>query len=100
MIVSALDPEYLKNPIVGVEVIGYRPCYIIGEIVYPGGSCPWEPGMRVIDVFNKCGTGSTYFTYRAVEDEFVIMRDGKAIRGGPEALVFPGDGIEVRERFF
>ena len=117
MIVSALEPEHLKNPQVSVEVIEYQNCYFIGEVAVdpawladaPPRSCRCAPGMRVIDLFKKCGWIYRGFTYRAVEDELdcfpicggvVIMRDGKAIRGGPETLVMPGDVIELQERFF
>ena len=57
--------------------------------------------MRVIDAIAMAGG----FTYRAVEDEcFAIITradgDGKQECAGPEALVMPGDVIEVPERFF
>ncbi len=102
MIVSALEAEYLKNPIVSIEVIEYRPCYIIREFTYRGGSCHCEPGMRVIDLLTMCRGNYGGFTYRAVEDECVaiITRDGKRKCAGPEALLMPGDIVEMRERFF
>jgi hypothetical protein len=40
------------------------------------------------------------FTYRAVEDEFVIQRDGREIAASKDTPVRPGDVIEVEERFF
>jgi hypothetical protein len=40
------------------------------------------------------------FTYRAVEDEFVISRNGQQLAARKETFVLPGDVIEVRERFF
>jgi protein involved in polysaccharide export with SLBB domain len=95
MIVDALSPEYLKNPVVSVEVIAHRNFYIIGEVADPGPYA-YVGGMRVINAVAMAGG----FTYRAVEDEFVIQRDGRAIAAGKETPVRPGDVIEVSERFF
>jgi polysaccharide export outer membrane protein len=98
LIVSALKPDYLKNPQVSVEIISYRPFYIIGEIANPG-SYPYVGGMRVIIAVAMAGG----FTYRAKEDDMLITRakgDGKQERGGQETSVLPGDVIEVPERFF
>ena len=95
MMVEALSPDYLKNPAVSVDIIGYRDFYIIGEVANPG-PYPYVGGMRVINAVAVAGG----FTYRAVEDEFVISRNGEQIRGGPGTAVYPGDVIEVRERFF
>ena len=92
---AALSPEYLKNPVVSVEVLEYRAFYIIGEVADPG-PYPYSGGMRVINAVAMAGG----FTYRAVEDEFVIQRDGQAISAGKDTPVRPGDVIEVAERFF
>ncbi|MDX1575292.1 MAG: polysaccharide biosynthesis/export family protein [Kiloniellales bacterium] len=92
---SALSPEYLKNPVVSVEVLEHRAFYIIGEVADPG-PYPYSGGMRVINAVAMAGG----FTYRAVEDEFVIQRDGQAISAGKDTPVRPGDVIEVAERFF
>ena len=94
-IVEALSPEYLKNPVVSVEVLEHRAFYIIGEVADPG-PYPYTGGMRVINAVAMAGG----FTYRAVEDEFVIQRDGQPISAGKETPVRPGDVIEVAERFF
>ncbi len=98
LIVSALKPDYLKNPQVSVEIINYRPFYIIGEVANPGGY-PFVGGMRVITAVAMAGG----FTYRAKEDNLLITRakgDGRQERAGQETPVFPGDVVEVRERFF
>lgn len=92
---SVLSPEYLKNPVVSVEVLEHRAFYIIGEVADPG-PYPYSGGMRVINAVAMAGG----FTYRAVEEEFVIQRDGRAITASKETPVRPGDVIEVDERFF
>ena len=101
MIVEGLSPEYLKNPTVSVEVIQHQNCYtVFGYFAFLNRGCRCAPEMRVNDLFKKCGG----FTYRSVENKFVLLRDGKTISiiGGPETLVFPGDVIEIggRERFY
>lgn len=93
-----LKPDYLKNPQVSVEVINYRPFYIIGEVKNPGGY-PYVGGMRVVNAVALAGG----FTYRAREDEFFVSRatrDGKRETAVQSTLIFPGDVVEVRERFF
>lgn len=95
-IVNRLDPDYLKNPRVAVEVLSYRPFYILGEVNQPG-SYPYVNGMRVINAVALAGG----FTYRAQEDDLWITRtDGEREEAGPTTLVRPGDVIEVPERFF
>ncbi len=98
IIVSKLKPNYLKNPQVSVEVINYRPFYIIGEVQRPG-SYSYVGGMRVVNAVAMAGG----FTYRAKEDDLLITRAGG--NGDPERAtqvtpVYPGDVIEVPERFF
>jgi len=97
-IVSALQPDYLKNPQVSVEIISYRPFYIIGEVANPG-SYPYVGGMRAINAVAMAGG----FTYRAKEEDLLITRsrgDGRQERAGQDTRIFPGDVIEVPERFF
>lgn len=94
---SKLSPDYLKNPNVSVEIINYRPFYIVGEVNKPG-SYPYVSGMRVINAVALAGG----FTYRAREDDFYIRRSssGKKYDAGPGTTVYPGDVITVRERYF
>jgi polysaccharide export outer membrane protein len=95
MIVEALTPEYLKNPQVSVEVLEHSDFYILGEVANPG-PYPYTGGTRVINAVAMAGG----FTYRAVEDEFVISRNGQQFRARQETPIRPGDVIKVRERFF
>ena len=83
-----------------VECSGYTPVYIIEGDGTPV-PYPYRRGMRVIDVIRLAG-GFTY-TYRTVEDEcvaFITRVVGKRVCAGPEALVFPGDVIEIKVRYF
>lgn len=95
-IVSKLQPDYLKNPQVSVEVLNYRPFYILGEVNQPG-SYPYVNGMRIINAVALAGG----YTYRADEDDLWVTRtNGSREQAGPTTQVFPGDVIEVPERFF
>jgi polysaccharide export outer membrane protein len=91
-----LQPDYLKNPQVSVEVLNYRPFYILGEVNQPG-SYPYVNGMRIINAVALAGG----YTYRADEDDLWVTRaSGNRERAGPTTQIFPGDVIEVPERFF
>lgn len=95
-IINKLQPDYLKSPNVSVEVLNYRPFYILGEVNQPG-SYPYVNGMRVINAVALAGG----YTYRADEDDLWVTRtDGRREEAGPTTQVFPGDVIEVPERFF
>ncbi len=98
-IVAKLKPDYLKNPQVSVEVLNYRPFYIIGEVKKPG-SYPYVSGMKVI---NAIALGGGY-TYRARENQLFITRSNDPSRTkravNHDTTVLPGDVIEVPERFF
>jgi protein involved in polysaccharide export with SLBB domain len=88
--------EYLRDPRVSVEVEGYRPFYIVGEVKNPG-SYPYVDGMTVINAVAIAGG----FTYRAKDSEFDIQRkDNQALDARQATKVLPGDVIVVRERFF
>lgn len=99
VIVEALRPDYLRNPRVNVEVLNYRPFYIIGEVRKPG-SYPYVNGMTVL---NAVALGGGY-THRAREGNVFITRANDPERAKRpvqhDTPVLPGDVIEVPERFF
>ncbi|MDE1145969.1 MAG: polysaccharide export protein [Azospirillaceae bacterium] len=97
---SSLSPNYLKNPRVSVEVLSYRPFYILGEVKTPG-SYAYVSGMSVLNAVALAGG----FTYRARDDDFRLTRTGKdgkktQVDADPTTPVQPGDVITVRERYF
>ena len=57
---------YLVNPQVSIEVLNYRPFYIIGEVNNPG-SYQYVNGMNVINAVALAGG----FSYRADQDDIV-----------------------------
>jgi len=97
IIVKRLTPDYLRNARVSVEVLNFRPFYIIGEVTKPG-SYPYRSGMTIIDAVAIAGG----FTYRAKENGFRIKRSksGSPQKANRSTLVKPGDVIEVLERWF
>ena len=98
-VVAAFKPDYLKNPRVSVEVLNYRPFYIIGEVKQPG-SYPFVNGMTVVNAIALAGG----YTYRARENKIYVTRatDPKNVKrpADHDTVVLPGDVIEVPERFF
>jgi len=96
-IANKLKPDFLKNPRVSVEVLNYRPFYIIGEIKKPG-SYPYVSGMTIVNAIALAGG----YTYRAKEGKVLITRSkgGKQMPANHGTVVMPGDVIEVPERFF
>ena len=98
-IASELKPDYLRDPHVSVEVMTYRPFYIVGEVNNPGNYA-YTNGMTVINAVAMAGG----FTYRAKEDDFYITRAGDPSSAKQDAeqqtKVHPGDVITVRERWF
>jgi polysaccharide biosynthesis/export protein len=89
----------VHHPSVAVEVIAYRPIYVLGEVNKPG-QYSYEPGMTVVTAVAVAGG----FTYRAIEDYAAIVRtdEGKAVEGraSRQAFVRPGDVVTVFERRF
>ena len=98
-IVNKLKPDYLLNPRVSVQVLNYRPFYIIGEVKEPK-SYPYVDGMTYLNAVAIAGG----FTYRAKEDHVLVIRANddkkKEVTLSIDDKVLPGDQIHVEERFF
>jgi protein involved in polysaccharide export with SLBB domain len=97
--IERLTPDYVKNPNVSIQVMNYRPFFIIGEVNSPG-SYPYVSGMTVLEAVALAGG----FTYRAKTEQVYIKR---SVGGASdetllpiETAVMPGDVIRVRERYF
>lgn len=99
LIAAQLADGYLVNPRVSIEVLNYRPFYILGEVKDPG-SYPYVSGMTVLNAVAL----ASGFTYRASESKIEVTRrvDGveQKFRIDVTAQVLPGDIIRVPERFF
>ena len=87
---------YVLDPQVGVEVLNYRPFYILGEVKNPG-SYPYVDGMAALNAVALAGG----FTYRAKQGGFLLRRgDAPGVTVGGDHVLQPGDTITVQERFF
>ena len=98
-LVAKLADGWLIRPRVAIEVLSYRPFYIIGEVNEPG-SYPYRSGMTVLNAAALAGG----FTYRADEDDIDISRGEEGARAEFEATIHttvkPGDVIRIEERLF
>lgn len=90
-----LAAGFLGDPKVSVDILSYRPFFIIGEVVNPG-SYPYVADMTVLHAVAIAGG----FTPRAAKKKIVMQRDGQEIRVTNTTPVEPGDIITVKERFF
>lgn len=99
LIAEKLADGYLINPRVSIEVMNYRPFYILGEVKKPG-SYPFVNGMTTLNAIAL----ASGFTYRAAKKKITITRKVNGVETDVEAtdttLILPGDIITVPERFF
>jgi polysaccharide export outer membrane protein len=97
--VSVLQEGYLKDPRVSVEVMNFRPFYILGEVNMPG-EYPFVSEMSVLNAVAKAGG----YTYRANTSNVYIRRNGatkeEAAPADHTTKLAPGDIVRIRERFF
>lgn len=91
--------KFLKDPSVSVEVLSYRPIFVLGEVNKPG-QYPYQPGMTMLTAVAVAGG----YTYRAFQDYASDIRtangtatDGKVM---PSSFLAPGDVIKIYERHF
>ena len=91
--------DFLRNPHVTVEVIAYRPIFVLGEVNKPG-QYPYQPGMTLLTSVAVAGG----FTYRAVQDVAGVVRTTSGVvKEGlvvPSSFLAPGDVVKVFERVF
>ena len=96
---TKLKSGYLNDPRVSVQVITYRPFFILGEVSKPGGY-PYVNGMTVLNAAALAGG----YTYRADEGGVTIVHAAdsakKEQRAREDAVVMPGDIVRVPERLF
>lgn len=96
---APLRGGYLKDPHVSVEVLNFRPYYILGEVNKPG-EYPYSSNLTVTNAVAVANG----FTYRA-NTRFVFLKHlGQTTEQQVELIpglpVRPGDTIRVKERYF
>ena len=96
---NAFKEGYLKDPRVSIEVLTFRPFYILGEVVKPG-EYPYSNGITVVNAVAL----ASGFSYRANQKKVLIRHAGATTE---EELpltsmtpVAPGDTIRIAERYF
>jgi polysaccharide export outer membrane protein len=94
-ITSRLKSNILVDPKVAVQVAGYRPVTVLGQVRQPG-RYPFSFGLNVRGAAALAGG----YERRASNDRAAIFRDGKQCDAGPETPLFPGDTVEVLRRTF
>ena len=89
----------LVNPNVTVQIIQFRPFYILGEVSSPG-AYPFTTGLTV----RNAVAAARGFTYRANTRRVYIQhageRDEHLYELTPSTPVSPGDTIRIPERLF
>ena len=96
---SKLKSQYLRDPKVTVDVVSFRPFYVLGEVSKPG-EYPFRSGLNVLSALAIAGGP----TYRASNSKVLIQRSGSTemteYPQSPTVMVMPGDVVRVPERFF
>ena len=96
---DAYKQGYLKDPKVNIEVMNFRPFYILGEVKQPG-EYPYDNNMTVI----KAVALAQGFTYRADQKKVFIKHANdtkeEKVPLTSTATVEPGDTIRISERYF
>jgi protein involved in polysaccharide export with SLBB domain len=94
-----VDRGFLVNPSVAIQVIDFRPYYILGEINSPG-SFPYIANLTIY----KAVAAAHGYTYRADVHRVYIQRSRetteKLYKVTPGTAVLPGDTIRIPERRF
>jgi len=98
-IATALKQGYIQNPRVNVEVLTFRPFYILGEVNKPG-QYDFSNGMTV----ERAVATASGYTYRADHKKVFIKHANQdqeeAVKVTSQIMIAPGDTIRIPERYF
>lgn len=96
---EALQRDYVRQPNVSVEVLTYRPFFILGEVRTPG-TYAYSANLTVL---NAVATAQG-FTYRADQGHVFIKHSWEDVerryRLTTTTPVQPGDTVRIGERLF
>jgi polysaccharide export outer membrane protein len=94
-----LGSGYLRTPQVSIDVLSYRPFFILGEVNKPG-DYPYSAGLTVL----RAVATAEGFTYRADQRHVYLKHSGdsKETRYSLDSdiVVQPGDTLRIGERYF
>lgn len=85
----------LRDPKVTVQVVGYRPVTVLGQVRSPG-RYPFSFGMDVRGAVAMAGG----YERRGSTDSAIIFRSGQKMEASAETPLLPGDTIEIPRKFF
>lgn len=97
----ALDNGYVNNAKVSIQVVSFRPYYILGEVNRPG-EYPVSTGLTIEQAVAAAGG----YTYRANPKRVYLKRADQAqewlvdLTRGRSVIVRAGDTIRIPERHF
>ncbi len=98
-IANSLRKTLIRDPNVTVQIVTFRPFFILGEVKQPG-KYAFVPGMSVETAVAIAGG----FTYRAKTSAVEVSRPGadglRKLKLSADAAVQPGDTIRVTGRLF
>jgi len=96
---TGLLGDYLINPQVSISIVEYRPFFIHGQVVRPGGF-PYQEDLRLDKAIALAGG----LTNRASKVDWIITRtvQGKTvtIEANIATLIQPDDIIKIEQSFF
>jgi len=99
LVTERLNRDLVVNPNVVIEVLSYRPFFILGEVQKPG-SYPYISGLSVRQAVALAGG----YTRRARTATMSLVRQGPdgpvTLDVEPNTPVQPGDTIEIERRLF
>ena len=91
--------KLLSDPSVVVEVVQYRPIFVLGEVQHPG-PYPYQARMTFLNAVALAGG----FTPRSIKSEATVVRTTPhgVLRGRVDQVsgIEPGDIVTVEERNF
>jgi protein involved in polysaccharide export with SLBB domain len=98
---AKLADGYVNNPRVSIQVVSFRPFYILGEVNKPG-EYPVSTGLTLFQAVASAGG----YTYRANTRRVYLKRANEVkerlidLRDGGPIVVRAGDTIRISERHF
>ena len=100
MLRQRLAAGYVTDPRISVEMLSYRPYYILGEVAKPG-EYPYSFNLKLVQAIAAAGG----YTYRSNTRKVFLTRaddkkEHKVDLRAQSITVLPGDTIRVGERYF
>ena len=100
-LIKALGDGYVNNPKVSIQVVSFRPFYILGEVNRPG-EYPVSTGLTLQQAVAAAGG----YTYRANTGRATLKRATDTterlveLKGERTVVIRAGDTIRILERHF